>query len=169
MNWTYLTVCVCSHAAIKERWKALLLPEPAWGLIDTPEHLADAMDGVLHGFWAVLRTGDVAGRCGRMPPLDLPPWSTGACRLDSTLAFLAAGKRSVQMVVQKAGATQRDLPREERSVQWSELMLAFDVVSQREIERVCSACLRRQQCVIGDCSHPFAEVRDSLGGGSGKA
>jgi hypothetical protein len=169
VNWTYLTVCVSSHAAIKERWGALLSTEPAWGLIDTPEHLADAMDRVLHGFWTVLRTGDVEGRCGRIPPLDLPPWSTGACRLDSTLAFLAAGKRSVQMVVQKAGATQRDLPREERAVQWSELMLAFDVVSQREIERVCSSCLRRQQCVIGDCSHPFAEAWGSPRDGSARA
>ncbi len=166
MNWTYLTVCVASHAAIKQRWKAILATEPVWGVIETEEHLADGMDGVLHGLWTVLRTGDVAGVAGRTPPLEIPPWTRGACRLDSTLAFLAAGKRAVQIVVHKADPTQRDLPRQERSEQWSELMLAFDVVSQREIERICGACLRRQQCTIGDSGHPFRAAGDPLRSGS---
>ena len=149
MDWTYLTVCKASHATIKQRWEASLAQEPAWGRLESPERLAHAMDDVLEGLWAVLRSSNVSNFVRRTPPLDLPPWSVGACRLDSTLAFLAAGKRALQVVVQKAGPTQADLPREERSEQWAELMLAFDVVSQREIQRVCGACFNRSKCALG--------------------
>ena len=150
MNWTYLAIYKSSHAAIKSRWEGYLAQKPAWGRVEGPEKLGLAMDTVLEALWAVLRASNVANLARRTPPVELPPWSMGACRLDSTLAFLAAGKRALQVVVHRADATQADLPREERSEQWAELMLSFDVVSQQEIQRVCGACFRREKCALGD-------------------
>jgi hypothetical protein len=46
--------------------------------------------------------------------------------------------------------TQSDLPREERSEQWAELMLAFDIVSQREIDRICGVCYKKKSCAFGE-------------------
>jgi hypothetical protein len=150
VNWTYLAVYKSSHAAIKSRWEGYLAHEPAWGRMESPEKLGSAMDSVLEGLWALLHSSNMTHLVGKTPPVDLPPWSIGACRLDSTLAFLAAGKRALQVVVHRADATQADLPREERSEQWAELMLSFDVVSQQEIQRVCGACFRREKCALGD-------------------
>ena len=155
MNWTYLTVCKSSHAAIRERWLGLLAREPAWGRLESEEKLTEAVDEVLSGLWSTLGTSDESLMRHRSPPLDIPAWSVGACRLDPTLAFLATGKRAVQVVMHRADATQSDLPRDERSVQWAELMLAFDVVSQREIQRICGVCMKRGQCTLGDGLHPF--------------
>lgn len=150
MNWTYLRACKSSLPAIKARWEDFLDKEPAWGRLESRERLSAAMDVVLEGLWTVLQSSDVPDRVRKTPPVNLPAWSVGACRLDSTLAFLAAGKRSLQVAVHKAQVTQSDLPREERSEQWAELMLAFDIVSQREIDRICGVCYKKKNCAFGE-------------------
>lgn len=108
------------------------------------------MDSFLDGLWALLNSSNVPNLVRNVPPAALPMWSRGSCKLNATLVFLATGKKAVQSLAQRAEATQSDLPPDERSEQWSELMLAYDVVSQREIQRVCGACFRRSKCAVGE-------------------
>ena len=111
------------------------------------------MDGVLASLWSMLHTSNLANLLKRKASLNLPEWSHKGCRLNAALVFLGTGKRSVEMIAQIVDATQSDLPSPERSEQWAELMLAYDVVSQKEIHRICGKCFRSSKCVHGDNPH----------------
>jgi hypothetical protein len=150
VNWTYLKVCESSHPLIRARWEALLRKEEAWECAQSRPALVGAMDSFLDGLWALLRSNNVPNLVRKVPPAELPIWSRGSCRLNPTLVFLAMGKKAVQIIAQRAEATQSDLPPDERGEQWAELMLAYDVVSQREIQRVCGSCFRRSRCAVGE-------------------
>lgn len=150
MNWTYLKVCETSQHVIEARWKALLRKEEEWECAESEVALAGAMDSFLDGLWSLLRSSNVPNLVRKVPPAEMPVWSKSACRLNSTLVFLATGKQAVRSAAQKAEATQADLPEDEQSEQWDELMLAYDVVSQREIQRVCGSCFRRSRCAVGE-------------------
>ncbi len=108
------------------------------------------MDRFLEGLWALLAASNVPNLVCKVPPAEMPLWGKGACRLNSTLVFIAVGKKAVKAVAQRAEATQSDLPQDERGEQRAELMLAYDVVSQREIQRICGPCFRRSRCSVGE-------------------
>jgi len=150
LNWTYLKVCETSQYAIKASWEALLRKEEEWEFAASEVTLAGAMDSFLDGLWSLLRSSNVPNLVRKVPPAEMPVWSKSPCRLNSTLVFLATGKQAVQSAAQMAEATQSDLPEDEQSEQWAELMLAYDVVSQREIQRVCGNCFRRSRCSVGE-------------------
>jgi len=149
VNWTYLTVYEASQREIKSRWESLLSKEPAWKSKGPPAELSSAMDIFLEELWSMLRSSNVTNLVNKVPPVALPVWSHDACRLNSTLVFLAIGKRAVRSIARRVEATQSDLPPDERIDQWSELMLTYDIVSQREIQRVCGACFRKAKCGLG--------------------
>lgn len=128
------------NAAIKRRWTGGLQVEPGWQNLESNDDLMALMDQILAQLWSVVRSVSVERWLERPDPVLLPAWSPGRCGLSLLVPFLAAGKTA--LVEQTAGAESRR--RKE--------LFFFDIVAQREIERVCRHCR-----IALDC--PFAGRR----------
>jgi hypothetical protein len=154
VNWSFLAACELLHPTIRSDWQILLRGKPTWDVRAAPGSVADLMDSILDQLWSIQHTSTLSNWIRRKPSVPLPAWTKGGCGLDPLLVFMTAGKRALLQGARTAEATQADLPASERTRQRDELALAFDVIAQREIERVCGACARRKACAFGEGPPP---------------
>ena len=122
--------CARRLAEIKRGWTDTLQVEPGWQYVESNPVLLRLMDQVLEELERVLASPSISRWLDRTDPILLPEWNPSLCGLALLVPFLAAGKAALRRVLEARGAG--DGARE--------VLLAFDAVAQREIERVCRPC-----------------------------
>ena len=148
LNARYRTACEQLTPAIRTGWRSLLLSDPAWSE-NFPLALVDALQtNVIEELWSTLRSSTPAhgARAGYL--IEFPAWPTGECRVGPLMVFLGRGKRVLESAARDGERALPEISQAELDRQRDELLLAFDVVTQREIERICGHCPQGAGCPL---------------------
>ena len=122
--------------------------DPAWAESISPAKLAELMDSVLAQLWSIVDAPPGARPERARPGVEFPQWPNSRCRVGPLLVFLGQGKRVLDSVAQQAEATLPGCSAAELSGHRAELLLAYDLVVQGEIERICSNCQDGAGCPL---------------------
>jgi acetyltransferase len=150
MNWRFASACELRHPDIRSGWTALIRSDPARTRNIPLEGLQQLMDELLDQTWSILRSPSLPRWLRDWAPVELTGWNGDGCGLEPLLVFLGTGKRILAATAEKVQQSDPGIPRRERARLSRQLFLAFDIVAQREIERLCRNCLVEGRCSLGD-------------------
>jgi hypothetical protein len=148
LNARYRTACEQLTPAIRSGWRSLLLSDPAWSENFSAPLLDALQENVIEELWSTLKSSAPAhgARPGNL--IEFPSWPQGECRVGPLMVFLGRGKRVLESAAREGEKALVDVPAAELDRQRDELLLAFDVVTQREIERICGHCPQGTGCPL---------------------
>ncbi len=148
LNARYRTACEQLTPSIRAGWRSLLLSDPSWSENFQPALLDALQTNVIEELWSTLRSSAPAhsARAGYL--IEFPVWPTGECRVGPLMVFLGRGKRVLESAAREGEKGLAEISPAELDRQRDELLLAFDVVTQREIERICGRCPQGAGCPL---------------------
>ena len=150
MNWRFVSACELCHPHIRSEWMALVRPDPGAPSAMPAGEIQQLINDLLEQLWSILRSPSLPRWLREKPPVELPGWNGEGCGLEPLLIFLGTGKRVLAAAAERVQRIEPDTPERERSRLKKQLLLAFDIVAQREIERLCRNCLVEGRCSLGD-------------------
>ena len=150
MNWRFASACELCHPDIRSGWTALIRSDPARTWSIPLEGLQQLMDELLDQTWSILRSPSLPRWLRDRAPVELTGWNGDGCGLEPLLVFLGTGKRILAATAERVQQADPGIPRRELARLSRQLFLAFDIVAQREIERLCRNCLVEGRCSLGD-------------------
>ena len=148
MNRLYLSACEPLAPVVRSGWEKLLQADPTWAQSIAPGKLAELMDNVLAQLWAIMRAPPEKRSVWPKPGIEFPRWPNGQCRVGPLLVFLGQGKRVLESVALQAETTLPGISTADLAGQRAELLLAYDLVVQNEIERLCRPCQDGAGCPL---------------------
>jgi len=150
MNWRFASACELRHPDMRSGWTALLRSDPGRTWKIPVDGLQQLMDELLDQLWSILRSPSLSRWLRDRPAVELTGWNGSGCGLEPLLFFLGTGKTVLAATAEKVQRTEPGMPLRERARLKKQLFLAFDIVAQREIERLCRNCLVEGRCSLGD-------------------
>jgi|GEM_PF-4568546 hypothetical protein len=132
--------------AEKACWE-ILLREHEVGRRIPSDVLNRAMDQTLEQLWALLGRGTRATEASvrEMVEIRLPGTEEGACAFETYLPYFASGEEALELV----GKEIEWLSPRVRGEGREELRLAFDLLVQCQLQRLCGACALSVNCPHG--------------------
>ena len=124
------------------------MADPQWSANISSALLAALQDNVIGELWSTLRSSALSRGARPGTLVEFPAWSQGACRVGPLLAFLGRGRSVLEDAARQTEKGLADIPASELSRQRDELLMAFDIVTQREIERICGHCIQGEGCPL---------------------
>ena len=148
MNARYRTACEQLTPSIRSGWRSLLLSDPEWSANFSTALLGALQDKVIEELWSTLKSSDPAAGARAGSPIEFPNWKQGECRMGPLMAFLGRGKTVLESAAREGEKGLGEIPHAELERQRDELLFAFDIVTQREIERLCGHCPQGAGCPL---------------------
>jgi len=124
------------------------MSDPAWGANFSASLLDSLQNNVIEELWSTLKSSapPLGARSGCL--IEFPAWPQGECRMGPLMAFLGRGKRVLEAVARDGERNLAEISPAELDRQRDELLLAFDIITQREIERICGHCPQGAGCPL---------------------
>lgn len=167
MSPRFLQACQSLQSAEKACWDILLREQPDAEMF--PDDLVSvAMDKTLDQLWSLLRSGPARKRLHEVstqPPL-LP--SGKECALTTHLPYFNAGERALELIAGEVARLEPALAGPKFAGAREELIAAFNVLVQCQLEVICSSCDLSGECRYGDlramAGLPHQPVRSPVAG-----
>ena len=142
--------------AEKACWEILLRAHEVGRQIP-PEALEVAMDQTLGQLWTLLTKGDRSLEAGvrEVPAIMLPPALLGECAFKKFLPYFSSGEEALELVGKELQAVYAGMDAADRE----ELRLAWDVMVQCQLQRLCSECAQSAECPYGGPASLHARER----------
>lgn len=130
--------------AEKACWEVLLREHEVGREIPT-EMLEVAMNRTLARLWDLLRRGTVQleGGGGEAEAVVLPV--RGTCALETFLPYFSSGEGALELIGKELQIVYRGMVAADRE----ELRLAWEIVVQCELQRLCAVCAQKAECPWG--------------------
>ncbi|HVU25049.1 MAG TPA: hypothetical protein VHE13_13060 [Opitutus sp.] len=161
MTPKFVAACEVFQPAEKACWE-ILFRERADAAAIPATSLDYAMERTLAQLWSLLRARSADDWMRETEPEPLLPWLPAGCGLEQVLGFFGSGQRALELTLAEI---ERDFPRsstESRQHRLIELRLAFNVLVQRGLDRLCGDCPEHEWCTLSG-RHAFARTRRRLG------
>ncbi len=136
-------------SAEKACWDILLrdLPEAA----PMPQPVIDAaMDRTLEQLWRVLDETSTEGRLAAAQVLPPPLPGKRECGLEAHLPYFNAGLRALELIAQEVEREHAPQTGQAPGADCDELLFAFELLVQCQLEELCRTCRRAGECRYGD-------------------
>ncbi len=143
------------ESAEKACWE-VLLREHEIGRQIPSEALNEAMDRTLAELWMLLGRGAVLQEEVKgMPAIKLPVATTGDCAFLRFLPYFSSGEEALELV----GKELKVLYPKMGDAAGEELRLAWDVMVQCQLQRLCAECAHVGECPYGGPASLHARER----------
>jgi hypothetical protein len=163
MNPRFLQACESCQSAEKACWEILMRELPGAERIPR-EVLEQAMDRALTQLWRVLHEETAESRLAAARA-ELPVVRPGErCALAAHLPYFNAGQRALELVAGEVERMEPELQDLDTQVQREELVAAFDLLVQCQLEALCQACARAGTCEYSDRRNLTPAKRDGRAG-----
>jgi hypothetical protein len=149
MNPRFLQACESCQSAEKACWEILMRELP--GAERIPANVLEtAMDRALTQLWRVLHE-ETAERRLAAARAELPVVRPDErCSLAAHLPYFNAGQRALELVASEVERMEPEFQELDAQVQREELVAAFDLLVQCQLEALCQACARAGTCEYSD-------------------
>lgn len=149
MNPRFLQACEACQSAEKACWEILMRELPEADRIPA-EALGAAMDRALTQLWQVLHEGTEESRLA-VARTELPVLRPGErCPLQAHLPYFNAGQRALELVAGEIERMDPEFQDVRGRLEREELVAAFDLLVQCQLEALCSRCDRAGSCEYSD-------------------
>jgi hypothetical protein len=156
----FVAVCEVFQPAEKACWEILLRARPDAARIPAAA-LQGAMERTLEQLWSLLRARSVDEWMRGTPAGPLPPWLPSGCALEQLLAFFGSGQRAVELTMAEIERKFPHSTSEQRTRRLIELRLAFNVLVQRGLDRLCGDCPEHERCTLSG-RHRFGTTIEAV-------